>query len=111
MDGSKSGPNQKLRNLKRGEGSLDGIGYAEAQCGDGVVGVLRKSATSSGRGTGACFTIMAWIPELTSTNIQIGGDMKRMPAHMDSIAPAWWYFCKVVLRLPLARIMAVSRTS
>ena len=54
---------------------------------------------------------MAWMPELTRANIQMGGDMKRIPAHMDNIAPAWWYFWRVVLRLPLARMIAVSRTS
>ena len=54
---------------------------------------------------------MAWMPELTRANIQMGGDMKRIPAHMDNIAPAWWYFWRVVLRFPLTRMITVSRTS
>jgi hypothetical protein len=56
-------------------------------------------------------TIKAWIPELYAQNSQIAGHMKRIPAHMHIIAPAWWYVCRVLDFLPLARIIMVSTTS
>lgn len=56
-------------------------------------------------------TIIAWMPALTNTKIQIGFAMYLIPAHMAIIAPAWWYVWSVELGFPLARMINVSRTS
>lgn len=34
-------------------------------------------------------TMIIWTNELMQVNIQIGGDMYRMPAHMANMAPVW----------------------
>jgi len=111
VDSGEGGSDEELGDLEGGESSLDDVGDAVAERRDGVVGVLNDVSEGFLCVLKKLLTIMAWIPELTVANIQIGGDMKRIPAHMDNIAPAWWYFWRVVLRLPFARIMAVSRTS
>lgn len=110
MASGKDGSDKKLHDLQRGKGALDGVRHAITKGRDSVVGVLGivSAINESERHKR---TIKAWIPELTKANIQMAGDMKRMPAHMDSIAPAWWYFWRVVLRFPFARMMAVSSTS
>lgn len=42
MDGSKGGTDEELGDLESSERSLDDVGDAVAEGGDGVVGVLRR---------------------------------------------------------------------
>lgn len=82
----------ELADLEGGEGLLDGFGDADREGGDGVVCVLRGVLAWFMRGRygggGLGLTINAWTPELKKQNIQMAGVMKRIPAHMQSIAPA-----------------------
>lgn len=99
MGGGVGGAKQELGDLEGGEGAFDGRWHAAVEGGEGEVGVLflRGSrqvhdtccALRDGVGGGG-LTIMACMALLIKTNIQIGGLMNRMPAHMQIIAPAWW---------------------
>lgn len=91
MDCCKGSADKELEDLKGGESTFDAARDAVAETGNSVVGVLSKMISKR-----ACYwtqdihTIIVWMPELTRANIQIGGLIYRIPAHMQSIAPAWW---------------------
>ena len=89
---------------------LEPLREMETKSGAKVEGVLWLVSTVYGR-MDHKLTIIAWTPEFTSTNIQMGGDMYLIPAHIHIIAPAWWYVCRKLLFLPFARMMSVSNTS
>lgn len=85
----------ELADLEGGEGLLDGFWDANREGGDSVVCVLGGVSLVLAREEGGVRreglgerTINAWTPELKKQNIQMAGVMKRIPAHMQSIAPA-----------------------
>ena len=91
------GSHDELNDLKHGQGALEKLRDPNRECGESVVSVLRvgkldfpESEESRGERQicGRERTINACKPEFTTTNIQIGGDMYRIPAQTHIIAPA-----------------------
>lgn len=71
------------------EGALDTTVNWNRESGQCVIGVLGSVSVLLDLIAETKLTIIAWMPEFTKTNIQIGGDMNLIPAHMHIIAPAW----------------------
>ena len=92
VGGGVGGAPEELGDLEDREGAFQGGGDGVVEGAEGVVGVLIplvSHAADDEVGEGVIgLTIKACIPEFTNTNIQIGGLIYRIPAHIHSIAPA-----------------------
>lgn len=89
---SEGGAEQELRDLHGREGTLDRIRYADSKGRKSVVSVLGRGLARSFcayEEQGCPLTIKVWMNEFNQQNIQMGGDIQRIPAHMQSMAPAW----------------------
>ena len=80
----------ELGNLQNGEAALDSRWDAEPESSGSVVCILEALNMTVLQMCKEKLTMRAWTPELTRTNIHIGGVMYLIPAHIHIIAPVWW---------------------
>lgn len=91
MDSCSGTADDELRDLESGERTLESIRDLNVESGKGVVCVLFQVLANwigcKDVESEWVATISVWMRELKTQNSQMGGDMKRIPAHMQIIAP------------------------